>query len=237
MDTVALYLALLALLLSVLALYRSRDHQDLRAIERSLRDKIDRLGTLTQQVTVNLAAKVRERYERNLRMIRDTQSRVAALKEEAIEELREDLGSVTRKLESLAERARRELRDLKSGLDFTVLELEIGVRLSLDDAKAHLKLIEAKRELILARRAALRNDLAEAKARATAALKYIDEAQSLALGHHDNLVALQREAVALLARIGKEAGETRAALDALLEQSDRVLDALASTRRPAQNAA
>jgi hypothetical protein len=236
MDILALGIALLALVLGALAFYRSRGQENLRATA-ALSEKIERLGTLAEQATVNLAAKVRERYERNMRMIGDMQSRVAALKEEAMEELREDLGSVTRKLESLAERARRELRDLKSGLDFTILELEIGVRLTLDDTKAHLKLIEAKRELILARRAALRNDLAEAKARATAALKYIDEAQSLALGQHDNLVALQRQAQAMLAILGKEANATRAAIDTLLERSNRLLDEMAESKAAARNAA
>jgi ClpP class serine protease len=139
--------------------------------------------------------------------------------------------------ERLAERAKRELRDLKNGVHATVLQVEIGLRLTVDDAKAHLKLIEAKRELLLARRAAERNDLPEAAAGVAAALRHIDEAQALTLGHHDNLVALQRQAQAMLATIGKEADATRTAIEALLEQNNRLLDEMDESPDASNNAA
>jgi hypothetical protein len=229
MEILAIGIAVLALIVGMLAFYRTRDKTVLKAVER--------LSSIAQRPTESIAAKVRGRDEHNQRMIAAMRSRVAAIKEEAFDELGEDLESLRRRLERLAERAKRELRDLKSGVDSTLLQLEVGLRLTLDDAQAHLKLVEAKRELLLARRAAARNDLAEAAARVATAMRYIDEAQALTLGHHDNLVALQRQAQAMLAAIGKEANATRTAIEALLEQNNRVLAEMNESQGTAKNAA
>jgi hypothetical protein len=229
MEIFAIGIAVLALIVGMLAFYRTRDKTVLKAVER--------LSSIAQRPTESIAAKVRGRDEHNQRMIAAMRSRVAAIKEEAFDELGEDLESLRRRLERLAERAKRELRDLKSGVDSTLLQLEVGLRLTLDDAQAHLKLVEAKRELLLARRAAARNDLAEAAARVATAMRYIDEAQALTLGHHDNLVALQRQAQAMLAAIGKEANATRTAIEALLEQNNRVLAEMNESQGTAKNAA
>jgi hypothetical protein len=229
MEILAIGIAVLALIVGMLAFYRTRDKAVLKAVER--------LSSIAQRPTESIAAKVRGRDEHNQRMIAAMRSRVAAIKEEAFDELGEDLESLRRRLERLAERAKRELRDLKSGVDSTLLQLEVGLRLTLDDTQAHLKLVEAKRELLLARRAAARNDLAEAAARVATAMRYIDEAQALTLGHHDNLVALQRQAQAMLAAIGKEANATRTAIEALLEQNNRVLAEMNESQGTAKNAA
>ena len=229
MEILALGIAVLALIVGLLPFYRTRDKAILKALWR--------LSSITPRPIESIAAKVWGRYEHNQRMIAAMRSRIATIKEEAFDELGEDLESLRQRLERLAERAKRELRDLKSGVDFTVLQLEVGLRLTVDDAKAHLKLVEAKRELLLARRAAARNDLPEAAARVAAALRYIDEAQALALGHHDNLVALQRQAQAMLAAIGKEANATRTAIEALLEKNNRLLAEMNGSQGAAENAA
>ena len=237
MEIVVLCIAVIALILSLLVYYRARDHNNLRTMERALKQKLRRLSILAQQATEDVAARVRTRYDRHLRMIAYLQSRVAALKEEALEEIRENLGDITQELERLAERARRELKDFKAGLDFTRLEMEVGLRLALDDAKAHLKLIEAKRELVLARMAALRNDLVEAEARMEAALRLIDEASSLAVGYHENLVALQQQARVMLAAIGKRADAMCAAVEGILERCDQLLQEISAPHAGAKNAA
>ena len=237
MEILALCIAVIALALSLSVYYRGRGHNNLGTMERALKQKLERLSVLAQQATENLAARVSSRYERHLRMIAYLQSRVAALKAEALEEIREDLGGITQELDRLAERARRELKDFKAGLDFTRLEMEVGLRLALDDAKAHLKLIEAKRELVLARMAALRNDLVEAEARMEAALRLIDEARSLAVGYHENLAALQQQAQVMLAAIGKTADATRAAIEAILKRCDHLLQESSAPQAGAKSAA
>jgi hypothetical protein len=227
MEILTLGIAVLALIVGILAFYRSRDQ----------RVSNERLSSSVPGPSESTAAQVRDRYDRNQRMIEAMRERMASIKEEALDELREDLQNLTQRLERLAERAKRELRDLKRGVDSTVLQMEIGLRLTVDEAKAHLKLVEAKHELLLARRAAARNDLAEAAARVATAMRYIDEAQALTLGHHDNLVALQRQAQAMLAAIGKEANATRRAIEALLEQNNRVLAEMNESQGTAKNAA
>jgi hypothetical protein len=228
MEILTLGIAVLALIVGILAFYRSRDQ----------RVSNERLSSSVPGPSESTAAQVRDRYDRNQRIIEAMRERMASIKEEALDELREDLQNLTQRLERLAERAKRELRDLKRGVDSTILQMEIGLPLTVDEAKAHLKLVEAKHELLVARRAAARrNDLAEAAARVATAMRYIDEAQALTLGHHDNLVALQRQAQAMLAAIGKEANATRRAIEALLEQNNRVLAEMNESQGTAKNAA
>jgi hypothetical protein len=193
MEILALAIAVLALMLSLAVYCRSREPRAGRAVETELDEKIQRVSAMAQRITDAIAGRVRAAYERHIRTIEGLKSRVAALEEKALEEIRDDLGALARRLERLGERAARELKDLKAGLDYTRFELEIGLRLTIDDAKAHLKLIEAKRELLLARIAVRRNDFAEAERRVEAALMNIEEASALPLGHHDELAAFYQQ--------------------------------------------
>jgi hypothetical protein len=170
-------------------------------------------------------------------VIRDLQSRVSVLRQEAMEEIREDLKILAEKLERLAERATREVRDLKDGLDFTLLEVQVGLRLTVDDAKAHLKVIEAKRDLVRARLAISHNDLSAAEAGVEAALRHLEEAQSLALGHHENIAAVRKQAEETLAAVRAKAVAMKASLDALLERTDQLLSAMSSRPAAAKDAA
>jgi len=139
MESVSLFIAVLALVIASAAYYRSGSKKPIRALERAIDEKIQRLSTMTQRVADNVAATVKAAYERSIRMISDLQSRVAALREEAVEEIREDLGIIGRKHDRLAERAARELKELKNEIDSNLIDAEIGLRLTVDDAKAHLK--------------------------------------------------------------------------------------------------
>jgi hypothetical protein len=237
MESLSLFIAVLALIVASAAYYRSGSKKPMRALERALDEKIERLRAMTQRVGDSIAASVRAGYQHSIRMISDLQSRVAALREEAIEEIREDLGIIAQILDRLADRAARELKELKAGMDFTLFEAEVGLRLTVDDAKAHLKVIEAKRELVLARMAVLRNDLIEAESRVASALKHLEEAQSLALGHHENIAALQKQAQELLVAVRTKASTVRASIDALIERSNRLLKEMNGGEAEAKSAA
>jgi hypothetical protein len=223
MEILALPIAVLALMLSLAVYCRSREPRAGRAVETELDEKIQRVSAMAQRITGVIASRVRAAYERHIRTIEGLKSRVAALEENALGEIRDDLGALARRVECLGERAARELKDLKAGLEYTRFELEIGLRLTIDDAKAHLKLIEAKRELLLARIAVRRNDFAEAERRVEAALMNIEEASALALGHHDELAAFYQQARALLDAIRAKADTMRATIDAVLERSNLLL--------------
>ena len=237
MEILSLFIAILALLIASAAYYRSGGKKPIRALERALNEKIERLSAVTQRAADSTAASVRAAYERSVRMISDLRSRVAALREEAIEEIREDLRIIAQMLDRLAERAARELKELKTGIDFTLIEAEMGLRLTVDDAKAHLKVIEAKRELVLARMAVLRNDLIEADSRVASALRELEEAQSLALGHHENIAALQKQAQEMLVAVRTKASTMRASIDALIERSNRLLKEMSGREAEAKSAA
>jgi hypothetical protein len=237
MENVALTILSLSLIISCLAYYRSGRKNDLGTVERTLDQKIERVSLLAKRAADSVAARLRAGYERSLRMISDLQARVAALREEAIEEIRDDLKALAEKLERLAGLASRELEAIKAGVDFSLMETDIGLRLTVDDAKAHLKLIEAKRELLLARRAIIRNELVEAEVRVEAALGNLQEARSLAVGYHDNISALQKQAQEMLIAIRARAETMRTSIDVLLERSSRLLKEMSGLETTAKSAA
>jgi hypothetical protein len=237
MEIVALVIAVVSLIVAVTAYYRSGDKQDIGAVEQRLDDKIDRLGIVAQNAAASVEANIRAGYERSIRVIAGLQSRVAALRSEAIEEIREDLRKVARKLDKLAERAAREVRDITTGLILTLTDAEIGLRLAIDDARAHLKLIEAKRGIVQARRAVLRGDVIEAEARVESAVRDIEEARSLALGYHESLAALEREAEEMLVALRARAGNAQAALDAVIERTGQLLEEMSGADSEARTAA
>jgi hypothetical protein len=179
---------------------------------------------MAQRAADSAAARARAGYERNTRTIAALQSCVAALREEAIEEIREDVGRIAQILDRLAERAARELKQIKAGIDATLTEADVGLRLTIEDAKAHLKMIEAKRELVLARIAVGRNDFVDAEARVESALRDLEEARSLAVGHQESLAGLQKQAQQMLVAVRTKAGTMRASIDALLERSNCLLN-------------
>jgi len=237
MESVSLFIAVLALIIASAAYYRSGSKKPIRVLERAIDEKIQRLSAMTQRVADNVAATVKAAYERSIRMISDLQSRVAALREEAVEEIREDLGIIGRKLDRLAERAARELKEIKTEIDSNFIDAEIGLRLTVDDVKAHLKAIEAKQELVLVRMAVLRNDLIEAERHVESALRDLEEAQSLALGHHENIAALRKQAQELLVAVHTKANTMRPSIDALIERTNRLLKEMSGGEAEAKNAA
>jgi hypothetical protein len=232
MELLALCIAIVALLLSCLSWCQTRRNRD-----RGKVGEDSETPGAEQRASKDLAATLRADHVGNLRMIRELQSRVAELRQETLEEIRDNLRHLARKLDRLAGRAVRELKDLKDGLDVTLLQVQVGLRLTVDDAQAHLKVIEAKRELILARRALARNDLSEAELRTEAALRNLEEAQSLALGFHQNIAALQNQTEELLVAIRGKASSLRAATDALLEGTDRLLTEMKGGSTAARSAA
>jgi hypothetical protein len=237
MEIFTLSILILALIISCLAYYRSGRKDVIGSVDQTLEQKFERVSWLAKRAADSVAASLRAAYERSLRTIADLRARVAALREEAIEEIREDLQGLAEKLDRLAERAARELASIKAGIDFSLLETEIGLRLTVDDAKAHLKVIEAKRELVLARRAILRNELIESDVRVEAALRNLQEAQSLAVGYHENIAALERQAQEMLVAIRTRAETMRTSIDALLERSSRLLKEMSGPEAAAKTAA
>jgi len=237
MESLSLFIAVLALIVASAAYYRSGSKKPIRALERALDEKIERLRAMTQRVGDSIAASVRASYQHSIRMISDLQSRVAALREEAIEEIREDLRIIAQILDRLAERATRELKEIKNEIDSNLIDAEIGLRLTVDDAKAHLKAIEAKQELVLVRMAVLRNDLIEAERRLESALRDLEEAQSLALGHHENIAALRKQAQEMLVAVHTKASTMRASIDTLIGRSNRLLKEMSGREAEAKSAA
>jgi hypothetical protein len=233
MEILSLSIAVLALIIALAAYYRSGSKKHILPLEREL----ERLSKITRRATDSVAASVRAAYERNIRTISGLQSRVAALRKEAIEEVREDLRMMAQTLDGLAERDARELKELKDEVSFSLMEAELGLRLTVDDAKAYLKLIEAKRELVLARLTILRNDLVEAEIRVESAFRYIEEAQSLALGHHESIAALQEQAQQMLVAVRTKASTMKASIDALIERSKRLSTEMSGLEAKAKTAA
>src|SRR6266850_7302593 len=238
MDILALYISVVSLILSFAAYRRSSGaRRDLHVLERASDDKTERLRSTAQSSTDNDAAIARRGYERDLQTIADLRARIAALSKEAFEEIRQDLKSVRQRVDRLAERAAQEIKELRDEANFSLIEAQVGLRLAVDDAVAHLKAIEAKRDLVLARLALLRGDWVDAAARIEAATTKIADARVLALGHHENFDALLAQARTMLAALRTGADTTRASIDALLARIDDLLQRLSDDRTASRTAA
>ena len=237
MEILALGISILSLIISMRAYYRSGHRQVTASLAHGFEQKLARVNALAQHAANGVTAQIKTGYERSRRVIADLQSRLATLRGEAIEEIREDVGKLTAILDRLGERAANELQEMKVEANFKMAELEAGLWLSVEDAKAHLKMIQAKRDLVLARIAILRNDLVEAETRVESAAKNIDEARSLVLGHHESLDALQKQIQEMLATIRAQADTMKPSIEALIERSERVLNQLCDVGAAARTAA
>jgi len=236
MDILALCISVVSLILSFAAYRRSSGtRHDL--LERASDDKAERSRSTARSSTDTDAAAARAGYERDLQTIADLRARIAALSKEAFEEIRQDLKSVRQRVDRLAERAAQEIKELRDEANFSLIEAQVGLRLAVDDAVAHLKVIEAKRDLVLARLAILRGDWVDAAAHIEAAATKIADVRALALGHHENFDALLAQARTLLVALRTGADTTRASIDALLARIDDLLQRLSDDRTASRTAA
>lgn len=236
MDILALCISVVSLILSFAA-YRRSGRRDPHDLERASDDKAEPLRSTAQSSTDTDATIAKAGYERDLQTIADLQTRIAALGKEALEEIRQDLKSVRQRVDRLAERAAREIRELQNEARFSWIEAQVGLRLAVDEAEAHLKAIEAKRDLVLARLAILRGDWIDAAARIEAATTKIADARALALGHHQSFDALQAQARTMLAALRTGADTTRASIDTLLARIDDLLLRLSDDGAASRSAA
>jgi hypothetical protein len=69
------------------------------------------------------------------------------------------------------------------------------------------------------------------------ALRDLEEAQSLALGHHENIATLQKQAQELLVAVRTKASTMRASIDALIERSNLLLTEMRGGEAEAKKAA
>jgi thioredoxin-like negative regulator of GroEL len=104
-----------------------------------------------------------------------------------------------------------------------IRETENSLRRTVQEAKARLKVIEAKDELRMAQNAIEADDLSGAEARVESALNLLEEARSLTADHTEAVTEVQQTAREILAAIRAKANTSKADLDSLMERSDRLL--------------
>lgn len=202
MEWIALFISILALMVGAIAYFRS-------AMER--------------RASAGLAGRVKAGHKRSVRTITDLQSQVATHKENVSEELSEDIRALAHTLEGLAHRAIEQAKDLKDDVTIVAVEAESSLRMAVDEAKARLKVIEAKQELNYARAAILEDDLSSAEARVESALGFLKEARSLTADHINSVVSAQKQAQELLEAVRAKAGSIKGHLDALADKSEGLL--------------
>jgi len=234
MEAAALCISILSLIIASIVYFRSGREQRIRALEQRLKS----LSATVHRASVGVSGRVKAAYLRSIHMISDLQSQVAGLRERAAEEIQEDLRRITQTLDGLASRAASELKALTGDITIVVVEAELSLRRAVEEAKARLRIIEAKQELSLARNAIEVDDLSAAAARVESALSYLKEARSLTVNHVEAVTAVYKQAQELLLAIRAKATTMRADLDALMKRIDRLLlEMTESSDRLSSNAA
>ena len=84
MEILALVISIFSLIIGSIAYIRSGGRQDIRAVERTLNERIEELRSLVHRVRDSLAASVRAGYQRSIRAIGEMVSLVRALSETAL---------------------------------------------------------------------------------------------------------------------------------------------------------
>jgi chromosome segregation ATPase len=237
METLALVISILSLIIGSIAYIRSGGRQDIRAVERALNERIEELRSLVSRTGDSLVASVRAGYQRSVRAIDEMASLVRGLSEVAVEEVREDLRAISETLDRLSARASREINEIKAGMSAVVVEAEESLRRAVEEARARLAVIEAKQQLALARLALARNDLVDAESRVEAAISNLKTARSLTTGHVESLEDTQKQAQRTLAELRAKAGTLKATLDSLIKRNNRLLAEMSGDTRPSRMAA
>jgi chromosome segregation ATPase len=237
MEILALVISILSLIIGSIAYIRSGGRQYIRAVERTLNERIEELRPLVHRAGDSLAVSVRAGYQRSIRAIGEMFSLVIALSETAVEEVREDLRAISETLDRLSVRAAREINEVKAGMVAAVVEAEESLRRAVEEARARLAVIEAKQQLAVARLAVARNDLLDAESRVEAAMLSLKTARSLTTGHAESLEDLQKQAQRTLVELRVKANTLKATLDSLIKRNNLLLAEMSGGARPSRMAA
>jgi uncharacterized protein YaaN involved in tellurite resistance len=224
MEVFALVISILALIVGSVAYLRSGGRDDIRTVEKSLKKTIEELTALVQETNEHMRARITAGYERILRGISAMQAQLEELKNEAMAELRSDIAALEQVLEMLSEQARRELEEVKSTAGQIRVEAEEEMRRAVEEAKARLEVIDAKKELALARLALAGDDLIHANSHLASALSSLKNARSLSGRFTESIMAVHHQAQSLL----KETRMHSKNLDALIERNNRLLAEMSS---------
>ena len=219
MEILALMISVIALIVGSVAYLRSGGREDIRTMEKALKKTIEELTALVQETKEQMRARVAAGYERSLRAISAMQGQLEGLKNEAMAELRSDIAALEQMLRMLSEQARRELEEVKSTAGQIRVEAEEEMRRAVEEAKARLQVIDAKKELALARFALAGDDLIHANSHLASALSSLKNARSMSDRFTESIIAVQHQAESLL----KETRMHSKLLEALIEQNDRLL--------------
>ena len=106
------------------------------------------------------------------------------------EEIRDDVKAISETIDRLAERAAREIREVKVEMGTAVVEAEETLRRAVEEARARLAVIEAKHKLAMARLAVVGNNLVDAESLVEAAMSHLSAARSLSGKHAESRAAI-----------------------------------------------
>jgi polyhydroxyalkanoate synthesis regulator phasin len=224
MEIVALVISILAFIVGAVAYMRSGGREDIRTMEKTFKRKIEELTALAQETKEQMRAYVTAGYERSIRAISAMQAQLEGLKKEAMAEVRSDIAALEQMLRMLSEQARRELEEVRSTAGQIRVEAEEEMRRTVEEAKARLEVLDAKKELALARFALASDDLIHAQSHLASALSSLKNARSLSGRFTEGIMAVQHQTQSLL----KETRMHSKILEALIERNDRLLAEMSS---------
>src|SRR5579885_2619676 len=114
MEAISVWISVLALIAAAFALYLSRRDRGTRGF-----------------------------HVRNRQVISSLQSQVKTLTDKAGDGPKDDLRMLAETLDRLAERAAREMKELKADATIVLVEAEFSLRRAVEEAKARLRAIQA----------------------------------------------------------------------------------------------
>ncbi len=226
----ALIIALVALVLSSIAYWRSGGRSDLQHLVNEMRQEIEGLRTKQKALTEEMIQQMRRGYEQSLQRLKHIQERLLALKEETIEGLQRSIDSALEELEGLKKRAEEGIASLKGGVIERAQQAEEKIARQVHRLEGRVQILAAKSAISRARRLVEKEEFDQAEELLRDAVNEIKEVRENLADHDpslDRVLTMLREAVQA---VQSKAEDMKYKIDHVLEENEKLLSALEMTK-------
>lgn len=230
MAEFTLIIALVALVLSSIAYWRSGGRSDLQHLVNEMRQEIEGLRTKQRALTEEMIQQMRRGYEQSLQRLKHIQERLLELKEETIEGFQRSIDSALEELEGLKKRAEEGIASLKGGVIERAQQAEEKIARQVHRLEGRVQILAAKSAISRARRLVEKEEFDQAEELLRDAVNEIKEARENLADHDpslDRVLTMLREAVQA---VQSKAEDMKHKIDHVLEENEKLLSALEMTK-------
>ena len=240
MVKAAFSLALVSLVLSSVAYWRSGGQQDVTTASRHVEEEIEALRAKQIELYESVEAMTRAAYERSQEQMQRIAESLRELHQEAAEELRARIDSLDQQLEQMKKKVATGLDSMKETSIEAARKTQEGLAKRIHRLDAQVDILRSKVRINWALASAERNDFAKTDEYLREAVESLNEARRTLGDDHaydakiNALAELLRQA---LAAVKEKADDVQARIEKAVAESETLLSTLESDKPAAEPAA